>query len=39
MNQVFWIGLYPGITAAMLDFALETFHTLCGSYTAAAGRR
>ncbi|MGP8247451.1 MAG: lipopolysaccharide biosynthesis protein RfbH [Bryobacteraceae bacterium] len=39
MDQVFWIGLYPGITPAMLDYTLETFHALCGSYAAAAGRR
>jgi CDP-6-deoxy-D-xylo-4-hexulose-3-dehydrase len=30
MDQVFWIGLYPGITPAMLDYTLETFHALCG---------
>jgi CDP-6-deoxy-D-xylo-4-hexulose-3-dehydrase len=28
MNQVFWIGVYPGITAAMLDYVAETFHCL-----------
>jgi CDP-4-dehydro-6-deoxyglucose reductase, E1 len=26
MNQVFWIGLYPGIGPAMLDYMLETLH-------------
>jgi len=29
MNQVFWIGLYPGLTPAMLDFVLETMHAFC----------
>jgi CDP-6-deoxy-D-xylo-4-hexulose-3-dehydrase len=24
MNQVFWIGVYPGLTTEMLDFAAET---------------
>jgi CDP-6-deoxy-D-xylo-4-hexulose-3-dehydrase len=24
MNQVFWIGVYPGLTEAMLDFIAET---------------
>jgi CDP-6-deoxy-D-xylo-4-hexulose-3-dehydrase len=28
MNQVFWIGLYPGISAAMFDYVIETFHKL-----------
>ena len=26
MNQVFWIGLYPGIGPAILDYMLETLH-------------
>jgi CDP-6-deoxy-D-xylo-4-hexulose-3-dehydrase len=29
MDRVFWIGLYPGITPAMLDYTLETFQALC----------
>jgi CDP-4-dehydro-6-deoxyglucose reductase, E1 len=28
MNQVFWIGVYPGITADMLDYVAESFHCL-----------
>jgi CDP-6-deoxy-D-xylo-4-hexulose-3-dehydrase len=24
MNQVFWIGVYPGLTEPMLDFIAET---------------
>lgn len=28
MNNVFWIGVYPGITDAMLDYVLETFHNV-----------
>ena len=28
MNQVFWIGVFPGITPAMLDYVLESFHTI-----------
>ena len=28
MNQVFWIGVYPGITAAMLEYVLESFHLI-----------
>jgi len=26
MNQVFWIGIYPGIGAEALEYMLETFH-------------
>jgi CDP-6-deoxy-D-xylo-4-hexulose-3-dehydrase len=28
MNQVFWIGVYPGITPAMMDYILEAFHAI-----------
>jgi CDP-4-dehydro-6-deoxyglucose reductase, E1 len=28
MNQVFWIGVYPGITPEMLDYVVETFHCM-----------
>jgi CDP-6-deoxy-D-xylo-4-hexulose-3-dehydrase len=28
MNQVFWIGLYPGLADDMLDFVIDTFHNL-----------
>jgi len=28
MNQVFWLGVYPGLTAAMLDYVIETLHDL-----------
>jgi CDP-6-deoxy-D-xylo-4-hexulose-3-dehydrase len=24
MNQVFWIGLYPGISSVVLEYMLET---------------
>jgi CDP-6-deoxy-D-xylo-4-hexulose-3-dehydrase len=24
LNQVFWIGVYPGLTQEMLDFVAET---------------
>jgi CDP-4-dehydro-6-deoxyglucose reductase, E1 len=26
MNNVFWIGVYPGLSPQMLDFIVETFH-------------
>jgi CDP-6-deoxy-D-xylo-4-hexulose-3-dehydrase len=28
MNNVFWIGVYPGLTPAMLDYILDAFHQL-----------
>ena len=26
MNQVFWLGVYPGLTKPMIDHVLETVH-------------
>lgn len=28
MNQVFWVGVYPGLSGAMLEYVIETFHRL-----------
>jgi len=28
MNQVFWIGVYPGLTRPMLDYVIESFHQM-----------
>jgi CDP-6-deoxy-D-xylo-4-hexulose-3-dehydrase len=28
MNQAFWIGVYPGLTQAMLDYVLETINEI-----------
>jgi CDP-6-deoxy-D-xylo-4-hexulose-3-dehydrase len=28
MSNVFWIGVYPGLTPAMLDYILDAFHQL-----------
>ena len=36
MDQVFWIGVYPGLDGAMLDYVLESFHALCGKNAARA---
>jgi len=30
MNQLFWIGVYPGITNEMLQYVVETFHEFPG---------
>jgi CDP-6-deoxy-D-xylo-4-hexulose-3-dehydrase len=29
MNRVFWLGVYPGLTGAMLDYVLESIHDFC----------
>ena len=26
MNDVFWVGVYPGLTEAQVDFMIESFH-------------
>jgi len=28
MNQVFWIGVYPGLSSTMLEYTLEIFHQI-----------
>jgi CDP-6-deoxy-D-xylo-4-hexulose-3-dehydrase len=28
MNQVFWIGVFPGITPAMIEYVLEVMHAI-----------
>ena len=29
MNQSFWIGVYPALTAEMIAYVVERFHTFC----------
>ena len=36
MNQVFWIGVFPGITPAMLDYMLEVMRALPRQWRPAA---
>ena len=33
MNQVFWIGLYPGITAGMIEYVVDTLHAFVQAAT------
>ena len=28
MNQVFWVGVYPGLSSEMLDYVIDTFHKM-----------
>src|SRR6202142_4430285 len=37
MNNVFWIGLYPGITQAILDYMADTFHQVRRAASAVQG--
>lgn len=30
MNQTFWIGVWPGLTIPMLDYMIETLHSIVG---------
>ncbi len=29
MNQAFWVGVYPGLTPAMIEYMLESIHAFC----------
>jgi CDP-6-deoxy-D-xylo-4-hexulose-3-dehydrase len=35
MNQVFWVGVYPGITPEMLDYMVDVFHKMPVSHLVA----
>jgi len=28
MNQVFWVGVYPGLSGEAIEFVVEIFHKL-----------
>jgi CDP-6-deoxy-D-xylo-4-hexulose-3-dehydrase len=30
MNDTFWIGVWPGLTLPMLDYVIETLHSILG---------
>ncbi len=36
MNNVFWIGVFPGLTAEMLDFVVNTFIEFAAPYRAGS---
>lgn len=31
MTQAFWLGVYPGLSDAMIDYVIETLHRFCRS--------
>jgi len=37
MNNVFWIGLYPGITQSMIDYMVDIFHQIPKAASAVQG--
>jgi CDP-6-deoxy-D-xylo-4-hexulose-3-dehydrase len=37
MNNVFWVGLYPGITQSMIDYMAEMFHQIPRAVSAGQG--
>jgi CDP-6-deoxy-D-xylo-4-hexulose-3-dehydrase len=37
MNNVFWIGLYPGITQEMIDYTADIFHQIPKAASAVQG--
>jgi CDP-4-dehydro-6-deoxyglucose reductase, E1 len=39
MERVFWIGVYPGLTAPMLDYMLDALREVCRQHAAVSGRR
>ncbi len=38
MNNVFWLGVYPGLTDDMLDYMLDTLHSLVKLQSATVGK-
>jgi CDP-4-dehydro-6-deoxyglucose reductase, E1 len=39
MNQAFWIGVYPGLTAEMLDYIIKSFQAVTASLSSVVGGR
>lgn len=39
MERVFWIGVYPGLSEAMLDYVVEVFHALTKELTVGGTQR
>jgi CDP-6-deoxy-D-xylo-4-hexulose-3-dehydrase len=39
MNQVFWVGVYPGLTCEAVQFMVESFHDAIAAGARANGRR
>jgi CDP-6-deoxy-D-xylo-4-hexulose-3-dehydrase len=37
MRQTFWIGIYPGLGSAQIDYMAEIMHAFCRAPVAIAG--
>ncbi|MGA2267000.1 MAG: lipopolysaccharide biosynthesis protein RfbH [Bryobacteraceae bacterium] len=38
MNQVFWMGIFPGITQPMMDYVISVFQAFCAHHAGALRR-
>jgi CDP-6-deoxy-D-xylo-4-hexulose-3-dehydrase len=38
MNQLFWIGVYPGLTTHMLDYVIESFRAIPATLAVASSK-
>ena len=38
MNQLFWIGVYPGLTTQMLDYVIKTFRAIPAALALASSK-
>jgi dTDP-4-amino-4,6-dideoxygalactose transaminase len=38
MNQLFWIGVYPGLTRQMLDYVIESFRAIPAALAMASSK-
>jgi CDP-6-deoxy-D-xylo-4-hexulose-3-dehydrase len=36
MNQLFWIGVYPGLTEEMIEYVIASFQAFTNSFASAA---
>jgi len=39
MNNVFWVGVFPGLTAQMLDFVAKTIQNFVGEAKSYSGKK
>ncbi len=39
MNNVFWVGVYPGLSAEQVDFMIQSFHDLLAPSSVRGGSR
>ena len=37
MNNVFWVGVYPGLSTEQVDYMIESFHDVMAPAAASRG--